>query len=267
MTTTDGTTSTSPTTARKTSCCATSTTGRLKKWPATWHGVRAEWRIDIVDGTVFADFEGKGKLDLWVTDGHYNRLLRNMGKQGFDDIGASNGVSQTNAQYVSWGTGVYDFDNDGLLDILIFHGGADSPDSAGAYAVSRVGRWEVCRCFGVGGTGAERADDGARRVFLQTTTTTGKMDAFVVNLGARGTLAHNVSANTGPLDRDQAQGHEEQSGRHWGAGGGVCRGQAADCGTRGRFGISFGRTTRGRIGISFAGERMIRRARRRRSTS
>ena len=38
-------------------------------------------------------------------------------------MGASNGVSQTNAQYVSWGTGVYDFDNDGLLDILIFHGG------------------------------------------------------------------------------------------------------------------------------------------------
>ncbi len=35
----------------------------------------------------------------------------------------TNGVSQANAQYVSWGTGIYDFDNDGLLDILIFHGG------------------------------------------------------------------------------------------------------------------------------------------------
>ena len=26
-------------------------------------------------GPVFADFEGRGVLDLWVTDGHYNRLL------------------------------------------------------------------------------------------------------------------------------------------------------------------------------------------------
>ena len=41
----------------------------------------------------------------------------------FEDVGASNGISQANAQYVSWGTGVYDFDNDGNLDILIFHGG------------------------------------------------------------------------------------------------------------------------------------------------
>ena len=47
----------------------------------------------------------------------------NTGKLSFDDIGATNGVSQANAQYVSWGTGIYDFDNDGLLDILIFHGG------------------------------------------------------------------------------------------------------------------------------------------------
>jgi hypothetical protein len=67
--------------------------------------------------------KGRGVLDLWVTDGHYNRLLHNTGKMGFEDMGASNGVSQANAQYVSWGTGVYDFDNDGLLDILIFHGG------------------------------------------------------------------------------------------------------------------------------------------------
>src|SRR5664280_2364027 len=55
-------------------------------------------------GPVFADFEGRGVLDLWVTDGHYNRLLHNAGKQGFEDLGATNGVSQTNAQYVSWGT-------------------------------------------------------------------------------------------------------------------------------------------------------------------
>src|SRR6185437_15230807 len=74
-------------------------------------------------GPVFADLEGRGMLDLFVSDGHYNRMLKNTGKLTFDDIGAGNGVSQANAQYVSWGTSVYDFDNDGLLDVLIFHGG------------------------------------------------------------------------------------------------------------------------------------------------
>jgi hypothetical protein len=161
-------------------------------------------------GPVFADLEGRGVLDLWVTDGHYNRLLRNTGvpadrsssvgsntgQVSFDDIGATNGVSQANAQYVSWGTGIYDFDNDGLLDILIFHGGlihlipqehtlfrglgndrfADVSRDAGPVLSQRT----VARgaCF------ADYDNDG-------------KVDAFLVNLGAKGTLIHNVSSNAG----------------------------------------------------------------------
>jgi hypothetical protein len=147
-------------------------------------------------GPVFADLEGRGVLDLWVTDGHYNRLLHNTGKMSFEDIGAGTGVSQTNAQYVSWGTGVYDFDNDGLLDILIFHGGlihlipqehtlfrglgegkfADVSEQAGSVMSARTTSRGACF--------ADYDDDG-------------KIDAFVVNLGAKGTLVHNVSTNTG----------------------------------------------------------------------
>ena len=147
-------------------------------------------------GPVFADLEGRGLLDLFVSDGHYNRMLRNTGKLAFEDIGAGNGVSQANAQYVSWGTGVYDFNNDGLLDVLIFHGGlihlipqehtlfkglgngrfADVSETAGAVLNERT----VARgaCFG------DYDNDG-------------KIDAFLVNLGARGKLVHNVSADTG----------------------------------------------------------------------
>ena len=56
-----------------------------------------------------------GALDLWVTD--YQNMtvfMRNAGKQGFEDISARSGISAaTEAQYVSWGSGIYDFDNDG----------------------------------------------------------------------------------------------------------------------------------------------------------
>jgi hypothetical protein len=42
----------------------------------------------------------------------------------FDDITERAGISQlANAQYVSWGNGAQDFDNDGLLDLFIAHGG------------------------------------------------------------------------------------------------------------------------------------------------
>jgi len=147
-------------------------------------------------GPVFADFEQRGVFDLWVTDGHYNRYLRNAGKEGFEDAGASNGVSQTNAQYVSWGTGVYDFDNDGLLDILIFHGG-----------LIHLIPQEHTLFRGLGNAKFDDVSRDAGPVLSVRTTARGacfadydndgKVDAFVVNLGARGTLVHNVSTNTG----------------------------------------------------------------------
>jgi hypothetical protein len=161
-------------------------------------------------GPVFADFEGRGVLDLWVTDGHYNRFLRNTlvpadrspsvgsntGQLAFDDIGASNGVSQANAQYVSWGTGVYDFDNDGLLDILIFHGGLIHliPQEHTLFRGLGNDRFaDVSR--EAGPVLSERTT--ARGACFADYDNDGKVDAFLVNLGAKGTLLHNISTNTG----------------------------------------------------------------------
>jgi len=147
-------------------------------------------------GPVFADLEGRGVLDLWVTDGHYNRLLHNTGKMSFEDIGAGTGVSQTNAQYVSWGTGVYDFDNDGLLDILIFHGGLIHliPQEHTLFRGMGDGKFaDVSREAGP----VMSVRITARGACFGDYDNDGKMDAFVVNLGGKGTLLHNVSTDTG----------------------------------------------------------------------
>jgi len=147
-------------------------------------------------GPVFVDLEGRGWLDLWVTDGHYNRLLHNTTKMGFEDIGAETGISQANAQYVSWGTGVYDFDNDGLLDILIFHGGLIHliPQEHTLFRGIGNGKFaDVSR--EAGPVMSERTT--ARGACFADYDNDGKVDAYVVNLGAKGTLLHNVSTDTG----------------------------------------------------------------------
>ena len=175
-------------------------------------------------GPVAADFEGRGMLDLWVTDANYNRFLRNQGSQGFEDVGATNGISQPEAQYVSWGTGVYDFDNDGLLDILVFHGGL-------IHLI--VQEHTLFRGMGDGKFKDVSRDAGpvlsnrtvARGACFADYENNGKVGAFVVNLGAKGTLLKNVSTGTGhwieiklaggmrPGDRGGAPGPVAKSNR------------------------------------------------------
>jgi hypothetical protein len=148
-------------------------------------------------------------LDLWVTDGSYNRFLRNLGApqlgssapstedwKGFDDVTAAAGISQTEAQYVSWGSGVYDFDNDGLLDILIFHGGLIQmiPQEHTLFRGLGDGKFaDVSRQAGP----VLNARTVARGACFADYENNGKVDAYVVNLDSEGTLLHNVSVNTG----------------------------------------------------------------------
>jgi hypothetical protein len=144
-------------------------------------------------GPVFADLENNGRFDLWVTDSKYDRLMRNNGKSGFVDISASAGISAASAQYVSWGSGVYDFDNDSLLDILIFHGGLIHmvPQEHSLFRGSGDGRFaDVSRTAGP----VLDAKTVARGACFADYDNDGKVDAFMVNLGSPATLLHNVTS-------------------------------------------------------------------------
>lgn len=145
-------------------------------------------------GPVLADIDGDGHVDLWVTDSKYNRLMRNTGQNGFEDIGPSSGVSQATAQYTSWGSGIYDFDNDGWLDILIFHGGLIHlvPQEQSLFRGLGNGKFaDVSREAGP----VLDEKTVSRGACFADYDNDGKVDAFVVNLGAPATLLHNVTQN------------------------------------------------------------------------
>lgn len=75
-------------------------------------------------GVDFGDFDRDGLLDIIVTN-YTNQpkdLCWNRGPMGFTDLAWDSRISKSASQYVSWGAGFADFDNDGLPDVLIASG-------------------------------------------------------------------------------------------------------------------------------------------------
>jgi hypothetical protein len=147
-------------------------------------------------GPVFFDLDNTGKVDLWVSDSKYNRLLRNTGKLPFEDITQQAGISQQAAQYTSWGTGAYDFDNAGLRDIFITHGGLIHliPQEPSVFKNLGGGKFED---VSTGAGQAMATKNVGRGACFADYDNDGRMDAYLVNLGAPGTLLHNVTTPVG----------------------------------------------------------------------
>jgi hypothetical protein len=147
-------------------------------------------------GPVFFDMDNRGQRDLWVTDSKYNRLLRNIGNREFEDVTQQAGISQYTAQYASWGTGIYDYDNDGFKDLLIVHGGLihQVPQEHSVFRNLGNGKFEDVS------TGAGPFFDTktvGRGACFADYDSDGRVDAFVMNLGGPGQLLHNVTPSVG----------------------------------------------------------------------
>ncbi len=71
---------------------------------------------------VVGDPDGDGLPDLLVTDTTYGSLYRNRGDGLFEDLVMRSGLAAPSGQWVSWGGGFFDFDNDGDLDVFQVNG-------------------------------------------------------------------------------------------------------------------------------------------------
>jgi len=75
-------------------------------------------------GVDWGDYLHEGRMAMLVTNftEQPDTLYRNLGKQGFSDVSMEAQIGQPTYLPVGWGTGFFDMDNDGWLDILIANG-------------------------------------------------------------------------------------------------------------------------------------------------
>jgi len=141
-------------------------------------------------GPIFADLHNRGWLDLFVSDMRYHRFFQNEGKAGyFVDRTVESGVAGVSGQYVAWGDGIFDFDNDGWKDIFIVNGGLhwmipmedsllrNNGDGTFTDVSSQAGGYFQTKKVGRGACFADYDNDGY-------------IDAFIVVLGGKGILLH-----------------------------------------------------------------------------
>lgn len=75
-------------------------------------------------GTI-GDVDGDGLTDLLVTDLRYGALYRNRGDGTFEDITERSGVASAFRGKGEWAAALFDYDNDGDLDIFSANGTAE----------------------------------------------------------------------------------------------------------------------------------------------
>jgi hypothetical protein len=70
----------------------------------------------------FADYNGDGTLDLFVSDDGYCSLFANQGDGVFSEMSYHAGIASASGQHVGWSTAFIDYDNDGDKDIFKVNG-------------------------------------------------------------------------------------------------------------------------------------------------
>lgn len=149
-------------------------------------------------GGDFADYDLDGDLDLIVPDMVFNAFYRNTGDGFFDDVSVQIGIAEISGQYWSWGADLFDYDNDGDLDILISNGDGHRLDTQEELFLANVPGPGGERIFkDAAGQAGEffRHKSVSRGMAVGDYDNDGDLDVFIVNLDQPSILLRNDGGN------------------------------------------------------------------------
>jgi enediyne biosynthesis protein E4 len=142
----------------------------------------------------FADFNGDGLPDMFVSDDKYCSLYENMGNGLFNNQSYPSGIAMPAGQFVGWSSSFIDYNNDGLIDIYKTNGALkhlygqedqvfENTGNGKFKDVSlELGSYFKQKLVGRGACFGDYDNDG-------------DIDVFIVNLNDRGVFLRNNKGN------------------------------------------------------------------------
>ncbi len=147
-------------------------------------------------GVAAGDYDNDGDEDLFMTHlmTEGNNLYVNNGAGVFQDGSAPSGLGPASLPYTGWGTELFDFDNDGWLDLLAINGAVIAGEGRAGNSFPYDQRKSLFRNLGTGRF--EDVTDRAGSVFTLSEVGRGAAFGDVDNDGDVDVLVGN---NTGPI--------------------------------------------------------------------
>jgi hypothetical protein len=159
-------------------------------------------------GVDAADFDGDGLVDLFVAnvDQEIFSLYKNVGKESFVDVAHKHDIAKATRLLSGWGLKFFDYDNDGLLDLILANGHPD--DMIDTYS-AQVRYKEPLLLFHNDGTRLNNVSQSGGAAFQRDFPARGLAIGDFDNDGLPDVLIGNNGAAPVLLRNNAGQGH------HW----------------------------------------------------
>lgn len=142
----------------------------------------------------FADYNGDGLIDIFVSDISYSALYQNEGHGLFRDVTNPAGIAVASGQYVGWAAAFIDYDNDEDLDIFKVNGDLEHLYGQEDQLFENLGEGEFRDVSVERGNYFQRELVGRGACFGDYDND-GDIDVFIVNLNDHGVLLRNEGGN------------------------------------------------------------------------